>query len=112
MAKGFSPRRVLAEGDEGAAQGFRRMLEGSPVVYDDGLASRARDPGDEFLHQDGFARTRLPRNGHVVVARLVRERRPGSGLTAPAHEKERGRGVGIRPLAAPLPVHRRYVHDG
>ena len=110
MAKGVEAGRVLAEGDEGAAERLGRVLEGTPVVDHHRLAAGADQPRDQLLHQHRLARAGLAGDGDVVVAGLVGEGRPAGRLT-PAPDQEEGRRVvRVGGLAAPLAVQRREVH--
>ena len=85
------------------------MLERAPVVDHHRLAAGADQPRHQLLHQHRLARAGLSRHGHVVVAGVVRERRPARGLTAPADEEQRRRVVRPGRLSPPLAVHRREV---
>ena len=110
--EGVEAGRILAEGDEGAAERFRRVLERAPVVDHHGLAAGADDAGHQLLHQHRLARAGLAGDGDVVVAGGVGEGRPAGRLAAPSDQEQGGRGVGRRRLAAPLAVHRREVDRG
>ena len=107
--EGVEAGRVLAEGDEGAAQCLGGVLEGASVVDHHGLAAGADDAGHQLLHQHRLAGAGFAGHCHVVVAGVVGERRP-AGRLAPAPDQQQRRRV-VRPggLAAPFAVHRRQV---
>ena len=88
--EGVERRGVLAEGDEGAVERFRRVLERAPVIDHHGLAAGADQPGHQLLHQNRLAGAGLAGDGDVVIAGLVRKRRPAGGLpSSPDQEQSR-----------------------
>ena len=107
--EGVERRRVLAEGDEGAAERFRRVLEGAPVVDHHGLAAGADQPGHQLLHQNRLAGAGLAGDRDVVVAGLVGEGRPAGRLPSSPDQQQRRRCIRTGRLAAPFAVDRRQV---
>ncbi len=64
------------------------MLEAAAVVDHDHLRAGAAQGRAHLLEQHRFARSRLPADRDIVVARVVLERRPEEGLAAPPDEQQ------------------------
>ena len=93
--EGVETGRVLAEGNEGAAERLRSVLERPPVVDDHRLAAGADQPRDELLHEHRLARAGLAGDGDVVIAGVVGEGRPAGRLAPAADQEQGGRVVGV-----------------
>ena len=107
--EGVERRRVLAEGDEGAVERFRRVLERATVVDHHGLAAGADQPGHQLLHQNRLAGAGFSGDRDVVVAGLVGEGRPAGRLPSSPDQQQRRRCIRTGRLAAPFAVDRRQV---